>query len=157
MEPILTNWKKEKKVYAFGGSKLTQYTFDESQVPKGELDRAKEHFKQDRFTAEQLGALLDLKIHASRRRIVDWLKPENNTGLYLVSGTSNTVAFDPNVARSQTQQPGMHQSIYVDPETWEILPEHRNDIRRLFYKKHFRDEKLNQVLEKAKSTEGNNL
>jgi len=151
-QTMLGIWVEEKKVYQLGQSTSTRYTFDGNQKPEGsELDRAKDSFGKARFTIAEL--MKALKVPEKERRriqrlVQEWLKPENNTGLYRVPGTKDTVAFDPSLAPSKTQQQGRHPSIYVNPDTWEILPQYRIKMRDRFYKKNYCEDRLAEVLGK---------
>jgi len=152
-------WKTSNSFFDAGKNDAGEELYTFAQIGS-QLEQAQEHFKQAPFNTEQLDKLLKLRsIRAAQRLIKDWVEQQESTGLYRVPGTKY-LAFDPKLAPSKTQQQERHQSIYVDAQTWQILPKHRSEMRDTFYKKNYRQDRLAQVLKRAyagKDANGNPL
>ncbi|HCA95334.1 MAG TPA: hypothetical protein DEP38_11985, partial [Cyanobacteria bacterium UBA9226] len=153
----IKDWKKIDCIYEAGKD---LYTFEPEKAIGTPLERAKQRFQQASFTSQQLADELGEQLRTAQRYIKDWLEESENIGLYRVPTTRDRVAFDPSLKPSVTQQQGIHKSKYVDPKTWEILPEYRKEMRDRFYKKNYRDIRLTEILTPAyagQDSNGNSL
>ncbi len=115
-----------------------------------DLATAKQAFGKDTFLTQQLATLLGVNLRTAQRRTKQWTENPDVYGCYLLPGTRDQYTFDKEKVPSYTPQEGKHGSIYVvNPEHWEIKPE--ISIRDKFYKKQFRADQINTVLERADS------
>ncbi|HBR76227.1 MAG TPA: hypothetical protein DEA78_21705, partial [Cyanobacteria bacterium UBA11159] len=139
------NWNYD---YVIARSKITGGEKAEGNQDE-DINRAKTAFGKDTFSTQQLMALLGGGLRTAQRKVKKWTENPEVYGCYLVPGTRDQYTFDRDKVLSSNPQEGKHPSMYVDSDTWEILPKYRKDMRDRFYKKRFRDDMRAEVLRQA--------
>lgn len=114
-----------------------------------DLEKAKKAFGLEPFSTKSLANLLGVALRTAQSRTLVW----RNQGVLYDMSTEQTYTFDAGKVTLPPVAEGEHPSIYVNKETWEVLP--GISIRDRFYKKQFRASNLSIVLSRAYSGQTN--
>ncbi|HAX79991.1 MAG TPA: hypothetical protein DCY88_30190 [Cyanobacteria bacterium UBA11372] len=140
---------KPKGIYAFSEN------ISASTTSVDELTRVRQNFgSQEFFTSQDIANFLNVSIRTAQRRLEQWSSQSGVSGIYHIKGTRDRYTFDQSQVPTYTPQEGKHGSVFVNPDTWEILP--GIEIRDTFYKKRFRDDLVDRVYARADSGQTRN-